>query len=93
MHRLDGAPTKQVVVKRSVDASCNAVFNHAMTDAELIAELGGPTRLAERLGYEKPGGVQRVQNWLARGIPPKVKLEHPELFLQRIVVRRQSTPA
>lgn len=53
-----------------------------MNDAELIKALGGPTRVAERLGYDKAtGGVQRVQNWIARGIPSKVKLDHPEIFL------------
>jgi hypothetical protein len=57
------------------------VFNRRVTDAELIDELGGPSRLAERLGYEKLGGVQRVQNWKARGIPARVKLQRPDLFL------------
>lgn len=52
-----------------------------MTDSDLIERLGGPTRLAERLGYGKAGGVQRVQNWKARGIPARVKLERPDLFL------------
>ena len=51
-------------------------------DRKLIEELGGPTRVAEMLGYEKYGGVQRVHNWLSRGIPAKVKLEHPDLFLR-----------
>jgi hypothetical protein len=50
-------------------------------DKQLIDDLGGPTKVAELLGYDKHGGVQRVQNWTTRGIPPKVKLEHPELFL------------
>lgn len=50
------------------------------TDQELIANLGGPTKLAERLGYAKAGGAQRVQNWMTRGIPAKVKLDHPDLF-------------
>jgi hypothetical protein len=59
----------------------NMVFNLRMSDSELIDLLGGPTRLAERLGYEKAGGVQRVQNWKVRGIPSRVKLEHPDLFL------------
>lgn len=53
----------------------------SMSDSELIEQLGGPSRLAERLGYEKSGGVQRVQNWKVRGIPARVKLEHPDLFL------------
>ena len=50
-------------------------------DAKLIETLGGPAKVAELLGYEKDGGIQRVHNWIERGIPPKVKLEHPEIFL------------
>jgi hypothetical protein len=51
-------------------------------DAARIALLGGPTKVAELLGFDKAqGGVQRVQNWLSRGIPSKVKLDHPHLFL------------
>jgi hypothetical protein len=51
-------------------------------DAERIRLLGGPTRVAEKLKLGK-GGVQRVQNWLTRGIPASVKLEHPNLFLRK----------
>ncbi|MBO9680932.1 MAG: hypothetical protein J7556_22120 [Acidovorax sp.] len=51
-------------------------------DAELIKTLGGPTRVAELLHYDKArGGVQRVQNWRQRGIPAAVKLAYPGLFL------------
>lgn len=50
-------------------------------DWALIVKHGGPAKVAELLGYAKDGGVQRVQNWKARGIPPAVKLAHPELFL------------
>lgn len=51
-------------------------------DAEFIEKLGGPTKLAEILNYDKKvGGVQRVQNWITRGIPSSVKIEHPEIFL------------
>ncbi|MBX3653231.1 MAG: hypothetical protein KF686_03540 [Ramlibacter sp.] len=52
-----------------------------MTDAELIAHLGGPAKLSELLNYEKHGGVQRIQNWITRGIPSKVKVDHPHIFL------------
>lgn len=52
-------------------------------DAALIEHLGGPARVAELLGYDKSGGVQRVHNWRARGIPPRVKLQFPEIFLRR----------
>lgn len=52
-----------------------------MTDKDIIVNLGGPAVVAVSLGYDKKkGGVQRVQNWMARGIPPKVRLENPHLF-------------
>jgi len=52
------------------------------TDRELIEHLGGPAKVAELLKYDKNGGVQRVHNWMARGIPARVKLEHPDIFLR-----------
>ncbi|MES2346280.1 MAG: hypothetical protein V4641_01795 [Pseudomonadota bacterium] len=58
-------------------------------DKQRIEDLGGPAKVAELLGYTKHGGVQRVQNWTTRGIPPKVKLEHPDLF----PVQQASRPA
>jgi hypothetical protein len=69
------------------------VFNLRMSDSELIELLGGSTRLAERLGYIKAGGVQRVQNWKARGIPARVKLERPDLFLSVNEPQREAEPA
>lgn len=51
-----------------------------MNDAEIIKSLGGPTVLARRLGFKTPDGARRVHNWIARGIPAKVKLEHPAIF-------------
>lgn len=54
-----------------------------MNDSELIAHLGGPAKLAERLGYVKEGGVQRVQNWISRGIPAQVKIDFQEIFLNQ----------
>jgi hypothetical protein len=56
-------------------------MNQQTEDRELIKRLGGPTRVAELLGWPKHGGAQRVQNWLSRGIPPAVKVRHPGLFL------------
>lgn len=61
-------------------------------DATLIEALGGATKVAELLdlrGESKSGGVQRVHNWITRGIPARVKLEHPELFLK--AMRRKET--
>lgn len=54
--------------------------NQIKKDVYLIEQLGGPTAVAKLLGYELPFGVQRVSNWRARGIPAKVKVEHPDLF-------------
>lgn len=48
------------------------------TDKELIEQHGGPGPLAKELGYS----VQRVQNWVTRGIPANEKLKHPEIFLR-----------
>jgi hypothetical protein len=54
-----------------------------MSDKEIIQSLGGPLKVCELLGYEKyPTGYQRVRNWMDRGIPAKVKLEHPNVFLK-----------
>lgn len=62
-------------------------------DRKLIEDLGGPTKLADILGYDKHGGVQRIQNWLSRGIPPKVKLQHPGIFLlPRVTASRVPSP-
>lgn len=62
------------------------VFNVGMEsqthpDAKLIGLLGGPAKVAELLSYHKAGGVQRVHNWLVRGIPAAVKVQRPDLFL------------
>lgn len=46
------------------------------SDKDLIESLGGPAKLAARLGYS----VQRVQNWKERGIPAQVRLDHPDVF-------------
>ncbi|WPE80221.1 hypothetical protein SB581_12185 [Acinetobacter baumannii] len=46
-------------------------------DRRAIERLGGATKVAGLLGFK----VQRVQNWMDRGIPPKIKLEYPHLFL------------
>lgn len=55
-------------------------------DRALIEALGGPAKVAELLGYDKAGGIQRVHNWLERGIPWRVKLEHANLFRKALKV-------
>ena len=51
-------------------------------DESLIKGLGGPAKVAELLGYDKAGGVQRVHNWCKRGIPARIKVQHPDLFMK-----------
>jgi hypothetical protein len=52
------------------------------TDKEILDSLGGSTAVAKLLGYDlNKGGAQKVNNWYKRGIPAKVKVDHPELFL------------
>jgi len=51
---------------------------------EIITSLGGPASVAEKLGWSKHGGTQRVQNWLARGIPSHVKVMRPDLFMPEL---------
>lgn len=55
-----------------------------MNDKQIIENLGGATELAKLLKYDiKNGGVQRVHNWIKRGIPAQVKVDNPELFLNK----------
>lgn len=56
--------------------------NPIEADRALIAQLGGPSKVAKLLGFKKAGGVQRVQNWKVRGIPPAIKLAHRNIFLR-----------
>ena len=64
-----------------------------MTDAELIEKLGGPARVAELLNLDKDGGVQRVHNWKSRGIPARVKVERPDLFMPHLSAPATPQPA
>ncbi|UXA66045.1 helix-turn-helix domain-containing protein [Xanthomonas prunicola] len=60
--------------------------NDVTAHAAAIDALGGPSKLARRLGYSMPGGAQRVTNWRSRGIPSVVLLENAWLNRE---VRRQ----
>lgn len=53
-------------------------------DAVLIRSLGGPSEVARKIAGAKPVSPQRVQNWLTRGIPAQVKVDHPDLFLRHL---------
>jgi len=59
---------------------CNPPMN-AHPDKKVITDLGGPAEVARKLGLDPTnGGVQRVQNWMTRGIPSAVRLAHLKLF-------------
>jgi len=73
----------KVLLHAAFDIALNVVFNTLMDDKTIIESLGGPTRVCELLGLDKHGGVQRVQNWITRGIPYRVKVEHADIFLNR----------
>ncbi|KQW24692.1 hypothetical protein [Acidovorax sp. Root402] len=60
-------------------------MNALQKDIQIITALGGPSKVAELLHLPKKGGQQRVQNWLARGIPAHVKVERPDLFMPELV--------
>ena len=49
-----------------------------MSDKQVILDLGGISAVA-RLLKTSP---QRVWNWTKRGIPARMKIAHPELFLK-----------
>ena len=59
-------------------------------DKEILLRLGGSTRVAELLGFKDK---QRVQNWMTRGIPAKVKLQYPHLFLNPNIQSSKSSAA
>jgi hypothetical protein len=63
-------------------------MTHQKTDQQLIQELGGPTKVARLLGFDKHG-PQRVQNWLLRGIPAHMKLRRPDLFLSQDAIKHE----
>ena len=51
-------------------------------DKQLISKLGGPAKVAQLLGFEGYG-AQRVNNWVTRGIPARIKLAFPKIFLRK----------
>lgn len=59
------------------------------TDSEIIDALGGTAKVAKLLGYD----TQRVHNWRSRGIPSKVKVERPDLFMPNAVTTPEPTTA
>lgn len=51
------------------------------THEQIIDRLGGPAKVAQMLGIAgEKGAVQRVSNWKRRGIPPRILLEHQNVF-------------
>lgn len=69
-----------------LDFYLNMVFNTRMNqiaeDAKLIREMGGPTKVAAILAAGPKVSVQRVQNWLTRGIPSHIKVAYPHYFMR-----------
>lgn len=65
-----------------IDDCLNMVFNILMNKSQhIIDQLGGPSKVAELLGWkDKPGQVQRIHNWKSRGIPARVLLDRPDVF-------------
>lgn len=72
-----------MLLNAAFDFRLNVVFNAGMTDSDLIKTLGGPTKVAKLLRLTGPGAVQRVQNWMTRGIPAQVKITHRSIFLDK----------
>lgn len=70
-----------------------SAMTHLDQDRELLKSLGGPTKVAELLGLPKYHGVQRVQNWMQRGIPASVRVERPDLFMPGLVPAQQVSQA
>ena len=64
-------------------------MNKIQHDAALIRRLGGPSKVAEILAIDKRGGVQRVQNWMVRGIPSQVKVDYPHIFMPELAAAQQ----
>ena len=62
----------------------NTAMNQIQSDAELIKSLGGPTKVAQALCSDPPVSVQRVQNWLTRGIPSHIKVKYPQMFMPEL---------
>lgn len=51
------------------------------TDWALIVEIGGPTEVSRRLGWDNDtGAVQRIQNWKYRGIPALLRYQREDVF-------------
>lgn len=59
------------------------------SDKELIEKLGGVSAVARFFGYN----YNTVYNWTYRGIPPKVKVDHPDYFLTDNPPNLKSNPS
>lgn len=82
-------PVNAMLLNMTIDFLINAMFKSEPMetlnqDRALIQSLGGPSKVAELLALPKKGGLQRVQNWLTRGIPPAVKVQRPDLFMPHL---------
>jgi hypothetical protein len=57
---------------------------HIALDKALIESLGGARELVKLLKWDSNGGLQRINNWKARGIPPAIKIQYPKIFLRKV---------
>jgi len=57
-------------------------MNQIERDADLIRTLGGASKVARLLSEVEPVSVQSVHNWLSRGVPFRIKVLHPHIFMQ-----------
>lgn len=55
-----------------------------MNDKEIIEFYGGSSKLARKLGLLSHHDAIKVNQWKSRGIPARIKLQFPEVFLRRI---------
>jgi hypothetical protein len=54
-----------------------------MTDKEIIEKLGGSSKVAALLQLGGRFPQIRVNQWKTRGIPAKIKLQYPHIFLRK----------
>lgn len=56
-------------------------------DKQIIKQLGGAGKVSKLVGVSR----QRAQNWLTRGIPAKIKIQFPELFLKEVAMKKEKS--
>jgi hypothetical protein len=54
-----------------------------MNDKDIIEKLGGSSEVARLLKLTGNHPQIRVNQWKTRGIPAKIKLQYPHIFLRK----------